>query len=314
MTRTLRLFAAFALLGGLGATATPLTASAQDIDPEQGGVWVPPADDTGGQQGGGQQGGGQQGGGSGAWYQGGATGQQQGTMDNEAPPPVSTGNQAANTSNSGSSSTQAPSDGRDDHQRVVGRLAVGYMGLTAVPIGSSGGAVDTVSAPAIGIRYWVGDLVGVDVGIGIGFTGGNIDTGATSIPVDNAFAFGIHGGVPLAIFHQQHYKFLIIPEINIAFATGTAFGVTPDQDQGRSGVLFQIGGRLGTEIHFGFMDIPQLSLQASVGIYFDYASVGLGASRAGAIDSSANSYGLGTTVQGEPWDILLGSLTALYYL
>ena len=46
----------------------------------------------------------------------------------------------------------------------------------------------TVSAPAIGIRYWVGDLVGVDVGLGLGFTGGTAeDSAGLSNPIDNAF-------------------------------------------------------------------------------------------------------------------------------
>ncbi|MFK7989079.1 MAG: hypothetical protein AB8I08_23880, partial [Sandaracinaceae bacterium] len=227
--------------------------------------------------------------------------QQQSNMDNEQPP---------------GSSDSSSDDGRDDHESVIGRVGVGYMGATSVPIGSNGGgtlAADSVTAPAIGIRYWVGEMVGVDVGLGLGYVGGNADAGGSSFPADNAFALLIHAGLPLAIFHAEHYKFIVVPEVNLGFSTGTAFGGDPDQDRGRNGFLFQVGGRLGTEIHFGFMDIPQLSLQASVGIYFDYTSAGLGGNRAGAQASSLNAFGLGTTVQGEPWDIFLGSLTALYY-
>ncbi|MCZ7685863.1 MAG: hypothetical protein M5U28_46740 [Sandaracinaceae bacterium] len=123
----------------------------------------------------------------------------------------------------------------------------------------------------------------------------------------------IHAGIPLAVFHTQHYALLIIPEINLGFATGTAYGFMPQNDQGRSGFLFSLGGRVGGEIHFGFMNIPNLSLQASVGLYFEYATAGLSADSTGNGRASVSGYSLGTTVLGEPWDIFLGSLQALYY-
>ncbi len=277
-------------LGVLLGTCLSATTAFAQIDPEGGDVWVPPADEAPAQQ---RQ---QQ-----PWYQGGATGQQ--------PQPVQ--------GTPGTDSSTQPTDTRSDHSRMVGRIGVGFMGLTSVPIGTATGAgvnVDTVAAPTLGVRYWFSELAGIDVGLGLGYRGGSVQTGIDSVPVDNAFALAIHGGVPLAIFHDRHYKFLIIPEINLAFATGTAFGFMPDQDRGRSGFLFQIGGRVGPEIHFGFMNIPQLSLQASVGIYFDYTSADVGANRLGSAQPvGANVFALGTTVQGEPWDIFLGSLTALYY-
>lgn len=283
--RTLRSLSLGAtLLGCLSAA----TAFAQ-IDPEGGDVWVPPADEQPPQQQ--------------PWYQGGPTGQQQ--------------QQRQVTGTPGAASSTQPTDTRSDHSRVVNRLAVGFMGMTSVPIGTAAGGglnVDTVAAPTIGVRYWITELAGIDIGLGIGYLGGSVQTGIDSSPVDNAFALAIHGGVPLAIFHERHYKFLIIPEINLAFATGTAFGGIPDQDRGRNGFLFQIGGRVGTEIHFGFMNIPQLSLQASVGIYFDYISASVGSNRVGSAQPvGLNVFQLGTTVMGEPWDIFLGSLTALYY-
>lgn len=310
-TRTLRILSAAALIGG----SFLATAASAQVNPEEGGVWVPPPDDTGGAgpsgtagtsdpSGGGASDGGQQ---SPAWYQGGPTGQQTA----ETPPAASSGEAPPDAA-----SGPADDGSQDDHERVVGRLAVGFMGLSTVPIGTPAGGpptIDTVSAPALGIRYWVDELIGVDVGLGFGFQGGNVDGGGGSVPLDNAFAFAIHGGVPLAIFHAQHYKFLIIPEVNLGFSTGTTFGATSTEDRGRSGVLFQLGGRLGTEIHFGFMDIPQLSLQASVGLYFEYVSAAVGSNQAGAPEVSANAWGFSTGVQGEPWDILLGGLTALYY-
>lgn len=301
MQEMLRSIAALTLALGVAAGA-----SAQDIDPESGGVWVPPPDDTQpqppppAQQPPPQQG-------AQPWYQGGPTGQQ----GAETPPPVDT---SATSTGSATVSDEAPSDGRSDHERVaVGHVGIGFMGLLGVPIANAAGDIETLSAPTLGARIWVSELIGVDVGLGLSFSGGNSSAGVMSIPADNAFGFAIHGGVPLAIFHSDHYKFLIIPELNLGFATGTAFGMTQDQDRGRSGVVFQLGGRVGAEIHFGFIGVPQLSLQAGVGLYFEYLTAGLGRSNAGAPDTSASAWGFGTSVRGEPWDIFLGSLTALYY-
>lgn len=302
---TLRLLT---ILATAGAIATAAPAWAQDMgNPEEGGVWVPPPEDTPppvqAQPDTSS---------SPAWYNPSSGG----AVDNERPPGQSS-ESASNASSSNGSSSSASGDARDDHQRFVGRLAFGYQTINSVPIGSvSGGslAVEAIAAPAIGVRYWVDEMIGIDVGLGLGYQGGNAQVGPDAAPLDNAFALAIHAGIPLAIFHEGHYKLVIIPEVNIAFATGTVFGVTQDQDQARSGFLLSLGGRVGSEIHFGFMGVPQLSLQASVGLYFEYTQAGVGANRSGtALDSSVSGYALGTTVMGEPWDIFLGSLTALYY-
>lgn len=305
------------LLLALLTFAFASTAVAQEIDPETGEVYVPPEEetppppeeetpppvDTTSEQP--------------AWYQGGPTGQQ--TQQQPATEPSTSASTTVEpvTAGGDAGEGEGEDDGLDDHERVVGRLAVGFLGAATVPVGSPGGApvtVDTVTAPALGVRYWLGDLVGLDVGVGIGYLGGTATTGMTSTPVDNAFAMNLHAGLPLAVFHEEHYKFLIIPETNFGFSTGTAFGASPDQDRGRGGILFQIGGRVGTEIHFGFMDVPQLSLQASVGLFFEYIGATVGQSNSGATpETSVATYGLGTSVQGEPWDILLGALNALYY-
>lgn len=302
MIRSLRLSLAVLLV------LASVPAAAQDIDPETGEVYIPPEQ---------AQGTGDQGQTTAApWYAGGPTGQ---APPPEAPPDHSQAEDPlvpTQSTNEGSAADSTDS-AQDDHMRVVGNLAVGFMGLSVVPIGSQSGVWnDTVSAPALGVRYWIGEMVGLDVGIGIGYIGGSQSNGMVTIPSDNAFAMVFHAGLPLALFHADHFKLLIIPELNFGFATGTAYGPTSVDDRERSGILFQIGGRIGTEIHFGFMEIPQLSLQASVGLYFDYLQRGLGEDIQGpslAMGESQNEIRFGTTVQGEPWDIILGALSALYY-
>jgi hypothetical protein len=75
-----------------------------------------------------------------------------------------------------------------------------------------------------------------------------------------------------------------------------------------------VGARAGAEIHFGFIDIPQLALQASIGLRFDVDS-GSTTDSTGPddVEVSSNRTHLHTTVQGAPWAIFTNNIAALYY-
>jgi hypothetical protein len=79
-----------------------------------------------------------------------------------------------------------------------------------------------------------------------------------------------------------------------------------------SGLLLEIGARAGAEIHFGFMDLPNLSLQGTVGLVVRHESRTV--TPPGGMDFSVGSTVLQTTVGNEPWDIFTGNITAIYYL
>lgn len=325
-------------IGSLGASR----AGAQDeVDPEGGDVWVP---DTGPNNGAGTDGGttGTTTGGTTTGTTAGATtagttsstegsattGGGQATYAGSTGDPSASSTVQIQDNTTGPSSNVEPQDNRSDHERVVGRLGVGYMGITSVPIADADPSPDDVGcaagsdgcprivAPALGVRYWIDSLLGIDAGIGLGLITGSVSAGDESQPINNAFAMTIHAGVPLALAFDGHFKFLIIPEVNIGFSTGSIIAPMPENDRGVSGFLFQVGGRIGTEIHFGFMGIPQLSLQAGVGLYFDFSTINLGQDSDSAtpdVDVGAQIVRLGTTFEGDPWEILVGSLNALYY-
>ena len=62
---------------------------------------------------------------------------------------------------------------------------------------------------------------------------------------------------------------MLIPEINFAFATGTDDGALVDEvddDVSLSGMLFQVGFRAGAEFHLEFLDVPQSTVQITVGL------------------------------------------------
>jgi hypothetical protein len=76
-----------------------------------------------------------------------------------------------------------------------------------------------------------------------------------------------------------------------------------------------IGARAGAELHFGFIDVPQLSLQGGVGLAFAIdntsASNFSGSDPAEEFEDKTTSFG--TTLAGNPWDIFTGNISALYY-
>ena len=287
-TRWLAPLVVVALLG--------FAAGAAAQDPEQGDWSPPPQQQQQPQQ---QQGGGD----STPWYQGGSGGNTQASSQTS-----NTSSSSSSASSSASNNSAPEANGRDNHMSVIGRAGLGFVGVNDVPMGD---LATFVTAPTLGVRYWFSEMIGLDVGIGIGYVGGNIESGGTSSPVDDGFAMTIHGGVPIALFHDSFYTFQLIPELNLGFSSGTIYGPTPDSDVGRSGFLFSLGARAGAEIQFGFMGIPNLSLMATVGLAFNYLTGSL--SPRGGSSSSQTVFNFGTSLQGEPWDIFVGSLTAFYY-
>ncbi len=205
-------------------------------------------------------------------------------------------------------------EGASDHESVVGHLGVGYLGFVNVPYGaiqdSTATVGNTTPAPVIGIRYWLSPGLGLDVGVGFSTAFGSDETevGGASTDVDSAAptAFAIHAGVPLAIMHAKHYAFEIIPELNVAYAS-------QDIEDGNenTGFHMDVGARAGAEVQFGFMGIPQLALQAGIGLKLEMNQTKTEADNGDSISSSRTI--ISTTVYDNPWDIFAGNIAALYY-
>ncbi len=211
-------------------------------------------------------------------------------------------------------------DGPSDHEAFVGRFAIGYLGVSAIPLGggtTTGVTQESLSAPVIGARYWLNRRIGIDAGLGLALasTSGTSKVMGTSTDVNGPSPFGLalHGGVPIALAAVNHFTFEVIPEVNIAFAKQTDKSEgNPDVD--RSGFRLDVGARAGAEIHFGFIHIPQLSLQATVGLALQYQSWKISSNDGGGENSSSvSSVSLGTSVQSDPWALFTNNVSALYY-
>jgi hypothetical protein len=209
-----------------------------------------------------------------------------------------------------------------DHAAMVGHFGVGWFGVMQLPAGGERltlpagqmGNIDdgNLSAPTLGARYWLNEGLALEGALGIGVTssGTTTQTGNTSTDTNGPHLFGmaLHAGLPLVFATSQHFAFELVPELNFGFVTGGQTLAMNDADI--SGVLLQVGARVGAEIQFGFIGIPELSLQGTVGLHMSYEGRSISV---GNMEVSSHRFFFGTTVQGEPWDIFTGNIAAIYY-
>ena len=211
----------------------------------------------------------------------------------------------------------ATKESANEHADMVGHFGLGFYGISQVPLAATQVMID---APVIGARYWLMDLLGFDFGVGYASAGGSttaqpVNGASTTVNKQGAWAFLIHAGVPLSIHSAKHYSFQIAPEINfglshqtIKYPTPTYPAGTPDQKN--SGNRFDFGVRAGAEIHFGFIGIPELTLQGSIGAFLTRQA---GTTEDAAGKTSDTTVAFATTAYHNPWDLFMGNVAARYY-
>jgi len=211
----------------------------------------------------------------------------------------------------------APPPGGRDHDLVVGHFGIGYMGFRSIALASPGAAAPTtIDAPVIGGRYWLDPMLGIDAGLGLLFSGGSTkaDPGGVSTDLQGYTVFILHGGVPLALAGSQHFSFQVVPELNLGFASSTANGAGPmGSNVDLSGFHLDVGARAGTEIQFGFIGIPELALQAGVGLAFAWDRTKATAKTNPEQSVTISQTRFGTNTGDNPWNIFTGNIAALYY-
>jgi hypothetical protein len=208
--------------------------------------------------------------------------------------------------------TPEPAADATDHAAVVRHFGIGYMGRRTININPTG-APATVDAPIIGVRYWLDPMIGIDAGLGLLFSGSSAKSGDTSTDLQGYTVFMLHGGVPLALAGSKHFSFQVVPELNFGIASSkTAPAAAAGEGADLSGIHFDIGARAGAEIQFGFIGIPELSLQAGVGLALSYDRAKITPPGGGAA-TSVHTTSLGTSVGNNPWNIFTSNIAALYY-
>ncbi len=195
---------------------------------------------------------------------------------------------------------------------MVGDVGIGYMGVRQMLIATGGTAYGTVDAPVLGARFWFNPDMGLDVGLG--FSGSSLsvlDQTDTRTDSPEPFTMILHAGLPFALADSDHFVFQVVPEINFGMSGNTIEGMDGADDEVYRGTHFDLGVRAGGEVHFGFIGVPQLSLQAGVGVGFQYDSVSY---EDGGGTAEAERMSVGTIYGQNPWEIFTSSISALYYL
>ena len=240
----------------------------------------------------------------------------------------------------------AAAAGGNDHDLWVGRLGFGWYGIGQVPIGvgAATGSTDdpslavsaaaTLSAPAIGARYWLSPTMGIDGAIGFGLSSGQLSAqtsaagavgGGPACPQNasctqdkvSTSAFFLHAGLPLVLGEGKHIAILAIPELNVGFASGTVKDYKAPGDTSKafpdtslSGFLLDIGARAGAEVYFGFIGIPQLALEGSIGAYYRTENTQV---KVGSVSYKDSNTLISTSNINNPWDFFRSNVAARYY-
>jgi hypothetical protein len=221
-----------------------------------------------------------------------------------------------------------------DHELVVGAMGLGYIGSYSVPLpiaipvgrGDQAGLfpndsmnIRQILVPTLGVRKWFSKRRGFEAGVGLSLSAGgrSAELGAATATInkESIFAISAHAGVPLMVLDTRHMAFLIVPEATVSFATSNIsaeFKENAPPDARMRGGAINAGLRAGAEVHFGFIGLPRLSLQAGVGIYVTAQWASATVSNQSLTDSSV-TIGFGSA--GNPWDIFSGvaNLSARYY-
>ncbi len=217
--------------------------------------------------------------------QGGSGGQQPAwfNRDRERPPALG-GNEEP-------PAADEPAAGETDHDSVS--IGLAYFGINRVrisPAGLGDGPLN-VNLATVGIRYWLG-TVGLDIGVGLGTTMRKdyntcLDTTDPANPtvdcnaprsriagLESAFGLGLHFGLPIAAATSRHATLLIIPELGFAYGKGTLIVDynNPALDIDTKGLQLDVGVRVGGELQFGAIGLPNLSLQLTVGLGLRWSS------------------------------------------
>ncbi len=206
-----------------------------------------------------------------------------------------------------------------DHDGVAGHFGATWFSPSVMPAIGDDTKASSLTVVPVGVRYWLSPSLGIDAGLGLAFGSSKTSAQAggqtTTTEHPSSMAFALHGGVPMALAAHQHFTFLAIPELNFAYSSSTytpagRTGQPAPSEQKLSGTYFDIGARAGAEVHFGFMGIPQLTLQGTVGAALAFVRSTFSD---GTTETSVSATRFATTVQNQPWSIFTSNVSAIYY-
>lgn len=202
---------------------------------------------------------------------------------------------------------------RSDHELAVGRLGLGWGGAPDLVVGT----LDrTIAAPSLAARYWRTARFGLELGVGLSYVGATTavqQPGSTTTErvEPTLWGFSVRLAAPIALSWGRHYTLVVIPETRVGWASvGARTAPDEESDDGGHGLTFELGARAGAELHFGFLGVPELALEATVGLALQAVSV---ETTDGNTGTKASRVSIATTAYEAPWDFFRTAVAARYY-
>lgn len=214
-----------------------------------------------------------------------------------------------------------PDEGTD-HEKVVGGWGVGLLSAVELRPLLPGPAYSEQSLvlAILGARTWFSEGFGFEAGLGFTTVHGTRADDVQDrddVPDPTIWGLALHLGVPISLYDDEHYHFLLLPELNM----GMAMGKTEDDpnaagDQAVRQRARLVGGglRAGAEVQFGMIGLPMLALTGTVGVRLNYHQSSVEAAENGVVVTRTRSAFAATTSSfNDPWDLFVSSIAALYY-
>ena len=214
-------------------------------------------------------------------------------------------------------------DGVGEQLSVYRHVGIGSFGHRSVPIFTSTGSETAPAAGPDGVaqvalitgRWWATQTVGVDVGLGVLLEGTSVEqssgSDATTFNVPEVGAFLLHVGVPWAVTQNENVTMLVIPSLELGVTNRTTDNeAQPEQPLQESGFLFAVNVRAGAEVHLGFIGLPQVAIESTIGVG---AAVELSAVAQDDQKVSQSRTRIVMPVATTPLDLFLSQLAIRYY-
>jgi hypothetical protein len=208
------------------------------------------------------------------------------------------------------------SDATSDQRAMVRRIGLGYTGRRDVTVQRLTGVDDTLQIGVFNLRYWAGEGWGIDVGLGTSWSNNSQTTSdgdrTTPLPGPSNFGGNLHLGLPIVASTYKDFSVLIIPEVDLGLANVFIEDPdTADRNIAGGGFTVGVGGRVGGELHFGMLGLPQLAVESTVGLTGRF---GFGNAKQGKVTTTSFVGAVSLPLAQDPLDLVLGNLAIRYYL
>ena len=193
----------------------------------------------------------------------------------------------------GGTPTATPTPTPTDHDLVVGHMGIQARQLSGTPYplaltpkgacptpSATPGAPCTIDMGAIAVRYWKTRNLAWNAGLALALGGGKLG----SQGLDTYYGVGPIAGLTMLLGNWRHLAVSANPEVSYVY-------FKPTGSSGPSTQLIGFRAELEAELHFGFIDVPALSIGLTAGLLFQYESAPPGSTWSVSVTDARSVWG-----------------------